>query len=100
VRKNLSSFLTFLGIAAGGAAALGFMALIWPDLDFYAANAIRTVPRTFISAGLIWAGVAWPFTWLAGRLTPVDPPFGVTKSTNIASSASDPRRRHEPTTKL
>jgi hypothetical protein len=100
VRKNLSQFLTFLGIAAGGAAALVFMLLMWPDLDFYAANAIRTVPRTFILAGLIWAGVSWPFIWLGGKLAPANPQFGATKSTNIASSASDPRRRHEPTTKL
>jgi hypothetical protein len=93
VQKALSQFLTFIGIALGLAAAIGVIALIWPDLDLYAANAIRTVPRTFILAILVGSGVSWPFLWLAGEISPQAPSADSDPSPDATSVASDKRQR-------
>jgi len=60
----------------GLAAAAGFGALIWPDLDLYGNKALRAVAGAFTFTILIGAGVSWPFLWLAGKIFPQDPSLG------------------------
>jgi hypothetical protein len=92
VRKTLSLLLTLTGVALGLAASAGVVALIWPDLDIYAANAIRTVPRTFILAILVGVGASWPFLWLADRISPQAPSPDGGSSSGATSIASDKKR--------
>jgi hypothetical protein len=68
VRKRLSQLITGVGMALGLAAAAGFVALMWPDIDWYGSKALRAVGGTLVTAVLIAVGVSWPFLWFADRI--------------------------------
>jgi hypothetical protein len=70
VRKGLSQLIVCVGVALGLAAAAGFVALIWPDIDLYGSKALRAVGGTCVTAVLIAVGVSWPFLWLANNIFP------------------------------
>jgi hypothetical protein len=91
MRKRLSQLLTCAGIVLGLAAAAGFSALIWPDVDLYGNKALRAVAGAITFTILIGAGVAWPFLWLAGKIFPQDPSLG---SDAPADATAPARHRH------
>ena len=89
MRKILSRLITCAGIALGLAAAAGFVALIWPDIDWYGSKALRAVGGTCVTAVLIAVGVSWPFRWFANKIFPEIRPLACATQDNNFRSLSD-----------
>ena len=89
MRKTLSQLIIFAGVALGLAAAAGFVALIWPDIDLYGSKALRAAGGTFVTAVLIAVAVSWPFLWLANKIFPEGRPLARAKQDNNFRSPSD-----------
>ena len=90
--RKLSQLITYVGIALGLAAGVGFVLLLWPDIDLYGNKALRAVGGTFATAALIAVGVSWPFLWLADKISPKNQP--VDSPPDATPVASDKRRHH------
>ena len=99
VRKRLSELIAAAGMALGLAAAAGFVALIWPDIDWYGSKALRAVGGTLVTSVLIVIGVSWPFLWIADRIfvkqdnNPRSPSDSIPFSKNESESRKSARRK-------
>ena len=101
MRKRLSQLLTCAGIVLGLAAAAGFSALIWPDVDLYGNKALRAVAGAITFTILIGAGVAGRFSGSRERFSRKIRPWAATRQlTRHLPRDTDTRKNRKTESRL